>query len=44
MIDIPVKSEATTMETKGLGKNLEAISGKHSIDSLQKTVILEHHT
>jgi len=28
------------METKGLGKNLEAISGKHSIDSLQKTAIL----
>ena len=28
------------METKGLRKNLEAIRGKHSIDSLQKTAIL----
>jgi len=26
--------------TKGLGKNLEAMPGKHSIDSLQKTAIL----
>ena len=37
MIDIPVKTGATKIETKGLGKNLEAIPGKHSIDSLQKT-------
>jgi hypothetical protein len=29
---------------KILRKNLEAIPGKHSIDSLQKTTILEHHT
>jgi hypothetical protein len=28
------------METKGLRKNLEAIPGKHAIDSLQKTAIL----
>jgi hypothetical protein len=28
------------METKGLRKNLEAIPGKHSTDSLQKTAIL----
>jgi len=40
MIDIPVKTGATKIETKGLGKNLEAIPGKHSIDSLQKTAIL----
>jgi hypothetical protein len=25
-------------------KNLEAVPGKHSIVSLQKTAILEHHT
>jgi hypothetical protein len=31
---------ATRMVTRGLRKNLEAISGKHSIDSLQKTAIL----
>jgi len=28
------------MVTKGLRKNFEAIPGKHSIDSLQKTVSL----
>jgi hypothetical protein len=31
---------ATGIATKGLKKNLEAIPGKHSIDSLQKTAIL----
>jgi hypothetical protein len=33
---IPVKTGATGIETKGLRKNLEALPGKHSIDSLQK--------
>jgi hypothetical protein len=28
---------------ENLRKNLEAIAEKHSIDSLQKTAILEHH-
>ena len=32
----PKISEATGIVTKGLEKNLEAIPGKHSIDSLQK--------
>jgi hypothetical protein len=31
---------ATGTVTRGLRKNLEAIPGKHSIDSLQKTAIL----
>jgi hypothetical protein len=31
---------ATGIVTKGLKQNLEAITGKHSIDSLQKTAIL----
>ena len=37
---------ATGMVTKGLKKYLEAIPGKHSIDSLQKTAVdyLQHHT
>ena len=29
---------------KRFKKKLEAIRGKHSIDPLQKTAILEHHT
>jgi hypothetical protein len=37
---IPVIIGATGIVTKGLRKNLEAIPGKHSIDSLQKTAIL----
>jgi len=37
---IPVIIGATRIVTKGLWKNLEAIPGKHSIDSLQKTAIL----
>ena len=37
---IPVIIGVTGIETKGLTKNLEAIPGKHSIDSLQKTAIL----
>jgi hypothetical protein len=31
---------ATAIETKSLKKNLEAIPGKHSVDSLQKTAVL----
>jgi hypothetical protein len=37
---IPVITGATGTVTKSLRKNLEAIPGKHSIDSLQKTSIL----
>ena len=36
---IPVIIGATRIVTKGLKKSLEAIPGKHSIDSLQKTAI-----
>jgi hypothetical protein len=31
---------ATGIVTKGLKKYLETISGKHSVDSLQKTAVL----
>jgi hypothetical protein len=37
---IPVIIEATGIVTRSLRKNLEATTGKHSIDSLQKTAIL----
>jgi hypothetical protein len=37
---IPVVIGATKIITKGLKKNLEAIPGKHSIDSLQKTALV----
>jgi len=37
---IPVTTGTTGIVKKGLRKNLEAVTGKHSIDSLQKTVIL----
>jgi hypothetical protein len=37
---IPVIIGATGVVTRSLGKNLEAVPGKHSIDSLQKTAIL----
>jgi hypothetical protein len=37
---IPVVIGATGTVTRGLRKNLEAIPGKHSLDSLQKTAIL----
>jgi hypothetical protein len=44
-IIIPVIFGATGIVTKGLKKNLEAIPGKHSIYSLQKTAMLGiHHT
>jgi hypothetical protein len=34
---IPVNTGATGIVTKGLHKNVEAISAKQQIDSLQKT-------
>ena len=37
---IPVIIRATGIVTKGLKKNLEAITGKHSVDSVQKIAIL----
>jgi len=37
---IPEIISSTTIVTKVLRKNLEAVPGKHSIDSLQKTGIL----
>jgi len=37
---VPVIIGATGIVTRGLRKNLEAVPGKHSIDSLQKTAIL----
>jgi hypothetical protein len=37
---IPVVIGATGIVTKGLKKNLEAIPGKHSPDSPQKTAVL----
>jgi hypothetical protein len=37
---IPVIIGATGIVTKSLRTNLEAIPGKHSIDSLQKTAAL----
>ena len=43
---IPVINGATRIVTKGLKKNLEAIPGKYSIDSLPTTAILgtSHNT
>jgi hypothetical protein len=37
---IPIIIGATGIVARSLKKNLEAIPGKHSIDSLQKTAIL----
>jgi uncharacterized membrane protein len=37
---IPIVIGATVRVTRSLKKNLEAVPGKHSIDSLQKTAIL----
>ena len=37
---VPVITGATGIGMRSLRKNLEAVSGKHSIDSLQKTAIL----
>jgi len=36
----PVIIEATRIVTRSLRKDLEAVPGKHSIDSLQKTAML----
>jgi hypothetical protein len=35
-----IGARATGIVTRNLRKNLEAVTGKHSIDSLQKTAIL----
>ena len=40
MYVIPVIIGATGIITRSLRKNLEAVPGKHTIDSLQKTAIL----
>jgi hypothetical protein len=40
MYDYTVVIGATRIVPRGLRKNLEAIPGKHSTDSLQKTAIL----
>ena len=40
MYNVPVIIGATGIVTRSLRKNLEAVPGKHSIDSLQKTAIL----
>ena len=37
---VPVIIGATGIVTRSLKKNLEAVPGKHSIDSLQKTAVL----
>ena len=37
---IPVITGATGIVTRSLRKNLEAVPGKNSIDSLQKTAVL----
>ena len=37
---IPIIIGATGIVTRSLRRNLEAVPGKHSIDSLQKTAIL----
>ena len=37
---IPVTTGAAGIVMRSLRKNLEAVPGKHSIDSLQKTAIL----
>jgi len=41
---IPVAIGATGIVTRSLRKNLEAVPGKYSIDSLQRQLYLEHHT
>ena len=37
---VPVITGATGIVTRNLRKNLEAVPGKHSIDSPQKTAII----
>ena len=42
---VRVITGATGIITKGLKKNVEIISGRHSVDSLQRIAILgTHHT
>ena len=41
---IPAIIGATGIVARSLRKNLETVPGKHSIDSLQKPLCLEHHT
>jgi len=43
---VPVITGATGIVTRGLEENLEAIQGKHPIDSLQHTAVLgtSHNT
>ena len=41
---IPIIIGATGIVTRSLRKNLEAIPGKNSIDSLNRQLYLEHHT
>ena len=41
---IPVIIGATGIVTRSLGNNLEAVPGRHSTDSLQIHLYLEHHT
>jgi len=41
---IPVIIGATRIVTRSLRKNLEAVPGNHSIDSLQIQLYLEHNT
>ena len=41
---VPVIIGATGVVTRSLRKNLETVSGKRSIDSLQRQLYLEHHT
>jgi hypothetical protein len=36
---IPIEIGATGIVTRSFRKNMEAVPGKHSIDSLQKTAI-----
>ena len=38
--NIPIKIGATGIVTRSLRKNLEAVPGKNSIDSIKKTAIL----
>jgi len=37
---VPVRNGATGIVMNGLQKNLDAVPGKHSTDSLQKTAVL----
>ena len=39
-MDIPVITGATGIVKKGLKKNLEAVPGKRSIESIQETAVL----